>query len=268
MVPAALDHSLQVGDEKRHELIGRMAILLDHVLEEDKPKSVSVVIPPLWVNLLVQADHVEAEHLCSREVELQCFISGRCILPVGPPGLIQEAGQKGEFTVEERLRRAATAALRSALDIAQCEGAEAEVGQNSIALSGHPEIIEVRRIRGPKLGRWHLEGDPFARESADRDYFPPPIQDFDVDFRSAISGKDVGRNCDVRCRRLIDRQGPNVGLWNPFKPNCLPDAAAGRIGVPSRFVDRRNPLFTVRLIPCVARVEHIEEELIPLPMGC
>eukprot|EP00658_Telonema_sp_P-2_P057515 TRINITY_DN45966_c0_g1_i1.p1 TRINITY_DN45966_c0_g1~~TRINITY_DN45966_c0_g1_i1.p1 ORF type:complete len:233 (+),score=21.23 TRINITY_DN45966_c0_g1_i1:612-1310(+) len=94
-------HGLEVLNEQWDCGIGGIAVLLDHILEDNHTQSVRMVVPTLRVDFLVQPDHVQSEHWDSLDVVRQGIVCGCRVLPIRPPRLIEEASQKSEIPVEE-----------------------------------------------------------------------------------------------------------------------------------------------------------------------
>ena len=155
-VSAAVEPVQPVGDphppggRQRGHQVAVAPAAVDHVLPDQHPDPVAVGIPAQWLDLDVLAEHGEAQRPHRLDVVDHRCVAGRGHQPVGPVALVEHADVRERLVVEEQP------------PVPLCVLADAErpdrgVGGDHVVSQPHLEVVEVRRLRGPRphLGERH-----------------------------------------------------------------------------------------------------------------
>ena len=204
--------------------------VVDHVLKDDHPQPVAVVIELLRLDFDVLAQGVEAQGFHRQDVFFIGLRAGGGVQAVAPVALVQKAAKKIGLAVQAQAGDAA--------DFPDGDRPQGEVGAHPVFAAGQRKIVKIGVLRGPRMG--FGQGDP-GFSVPDRP--GPPVQlDLAIHDPFGLHLCPVGTGPDM--------QGADISLRHRLQPDGLPDSRAG--GVP-----HAAPL-TALLSPGVARVQIVD----------
>ena len=114
-----------------------------HVLPDEHPQAVAVVVPAVGLDLHVLAQGVEAHRLGRGDVEGERRVAGRGVEPVGPPALVEQAVHEIGLPVEQQ-------ALRAVPVLADADAAQGEIALRPVLAEREDELIEIGVLRRPE----------------------------------------------------------------------------------------------------------------------
>jgi len=85
-----------------NRLVEMIVEVLDSILEHHDSRPVSMEIPTVWIDLLVQPYHIHSKRTKRLDVKGQCFVSWGSVLTVWPPALIEPARYKQRLAVQKQ----------------------------------------------------------------------------------------------------------------------------------------------------------------------
>ena len=141
----------QIGDEP--VLIRRAPA--DHVLPDQHPQPVAVIIPSLRLQLYMLSEHVEAQLLHGDDIEYKRFIAGGGVQAVRPVTLIQHACLKIRTVVQKNPPQP----LPVCLHIAFSHG---KIAFHPVLFCLHRQMIEERILRRPGMKARKRDGRLFS----------------------------------------------------------------------------------------------------------
>ena len=114
-----------------------------HILPDEHPQAVAVIVPAVGLDLHVLAQGVEAHRLGRGDVEYERGVAGRGVEPVGPPALVEEAVHEIGLPVEQQ-------ALHAVPVLADGDAAQGEIALRAVLAEREDELIEIGVLRRPE----------------------------------------------------------------------------------------------------------------------
>ena len=183
--------------------------VVDHVLKDDHPQPVAVVIELLRLDFDVLAQGVEAQGFHGQDVFFIGLRAGGGVQAVAPVALVQKAVKKIGLAVEAQAGDAA--------DFPDGDRPQGEVGAHPVFAAGQGKAVEIGVLRAPRMGLGKANsGFPVPDRPG------PPVQP-DLTVSDSL-GFDL---CPVRPGP--DMQGADISLRHRLQPDGLPDPRAGGI---------------------------------------
>ena len=132
-------------------------VAVRHVLPDQQPETVAMVVPAGRLDLDMLARGVEAEHLGHLDVVAQRFVGRSRVQSVRPPALVQGTEHEQRLAIEKHPRESAGV-------LAKRDVAEREVAAHAVEIvlspsEGHVKVVQIRLVRGPQLRILHRELD-------------------------------------------------------------------------------------------------------------
>ena len=198
--------------QSRENRIPQITVIpvVDHILKDNHPQPVTVVIEQLRLNLDVLTQHVKAKCLHRQNILFKSLCIGRRIKAVTPISLIQQA-------VEE-IRLSVQAKTRNPVDRLHRQRTKGKIALHPIFSGYNCKVIQIRCFRAPPLRLLQCEV-----------YFPVmdcvflPIHQqravFDAfcrNFRPVFPGADFDAGYILQRHRLQPHRLPDAGT------GCIP----------------------------------------------
>ena len=149
-----------------------------HILPDHDPNLIAPVIPPVWLDLDVLADHVEPHVPGDLNIVLHRLIRRRSVQPVGPPALIERAEMEQGLVVEEH--DLAVGAVAEA-DLAHSEVALELVERLIVLVESQLQIVQKRLIGRPKFGVVNIYANGYVGPDLCRCDLPAVIEHGHID---------------------------------------------------------------------------------------
>ena len=252
MVAEGVDDALELAREVL--LAGRRVVVAArHVLPDEHPEAIGVVVPARRLHLHVLADQVVAEPPGRLDVEGERFVGWRGIEAVGPPALVEQAELEERLAVEEE-------PVHAGRVLRHRDRAHAEVAVDLVAaLDRDAKAIEERIGGGPPARVGNRERERLARAALDRGDPAIAVERRDAHRVGRASAGDADGHRDrLKIGRGRDRQVRHVGARDRLEPDRLPDAGDG--GVPD--AARARDLLAARLRAPVGGVPDRDDQLL------
>ena len=141
----------QIGDEP--VLIGCAAA--DHVLPDQHPQPVAVIIPSLRLHLYMLSKHVEAQLLHGDDIEYKRLVAGSGVQAVRPVALIQHAGLKIGTVVQKNPPQPISVCLHIAFS-------HGKIAFHPVLFRLHRQVVEERIFRRPWMKGRKRDGRLFS----------------------------------------------------------------------------------------------------------
>ena len=217
---------MQVQTQKGQHLHGQGPPSLEagyHVLPNDHPQPVAVIVPPQRLDLDVLAQHIEAHVPGGLNVPDHGLIRRRGVQPIGPVALVQQPRLEAGPVVQGQ-HPAAPVFHNGELPHAEIALYPVAGGQS------HLQIVQIRILRAPGAEVLRRNGahalSPLIGPAAGND--PPAAQHRDPGSCRVLRPDGVPQAFPVKVRGQA--QGTDVVVRCTLQPHRLPDAGLG--GVP------------------------------------
>ena len=194
-----------------------------HILPDQHPQPVAVVVPAQRLHLDVLAQHIKAQPLHFGDIVDHRFIAGGGVKTVAPVALIQQTVVEIRLTVEEQ-------AGNPVFIRPDAEGAHPEVALHRIAAGqGNGDVVKKRILRTP--GAQILRTDKRGGRAG---FIDPVLRD----HNTVLAHYNIGPVGLVSLQLIIhppggklrgDAQSAQVILRDALQPDRLPDAGLRRI---------------------------------------
>ena len=226
MVACGIDDGFVLAVEVLHAVVegadGSASTARRHVLPNDQAVAVAPFEPEVVLHLDVLAHHIHAEVLDCLQVEDHGLVGWRCEQSVGPPALVERAIEIERLIVEQD---AWMPFGHSARELPHAEVSAHLVGFFPFRVQCDVEVVEVRFVGAPKLGRRYGEGEGVVRWSCLLDDCCVAVL-YSQGHGTRSGGVHLDGNGGV-----VDVGNRLIALYvsraDGFEPYCLPDAAVG-----------------------------------------
>ena len=215
-----------------------MAAAVYHVLPDDQPQTVAVVVPAVGLDFDVLADHVEAGFSDLRKIEDHCFVRRRRVNAVRPVSLIQHALLKNHFMIETQPRAYAPGPVFER-PLLHGKTTQRRIRPHAVLPRTNIKIIQIRILAAPEssLPRRNLHGNPAVRAAGRKEFAGGDRLGADLPAgRSRRCIRHPYLHRKIRFRFHRNQKFSRIGIRNNFQtrdillrdilyPDTLPDTA-------------------------------------------